>query len=209
VDDHFWDEAMQEDKALSESIDLSDLFKHQQPDTPSSTSPRNILDEKASRKSDDKDRSNASEPSESTVKNNSLDTQVGESLELCSNFALNSSVPIITPTLPTPRTTRRSISGLLGSKKSNSTVDLMPLITELAENTDITFTPLQEQQFINRIINIYKDNNLVGLIPIDFVREISPSTQQKLQQLIELRDMEESKKIRNYVVRRTSQTKIS
>jgi hypothetical protein len=126
----------------------------------------------------------------------------------------SSSYPPETPTTPSTESTNllgdphkkilksRSMSSLkLAAEKlklaKSSSDDKKIMPTNVPVQTSLS--PAQEEQLINRLVNIFKENGVTGLIPVNFVQELSPTLQKKLLGVLDVRNYDEDRKIRNFV----------
>lgn len=71
-----------------------------------------------------------------------------------------------------------------------------------------TYENDEEESLFRNLINLYEEWNEVGLVPVKYIDEFkSHSTSTKLEKLIEWRNEQEERKIRNFVIKKKKATK--
>jgi len=104
---------------------------------------------------------------------------------------------------------KKTSSGSLDQK-----VDLTPvqkrksLSAIFGTDTKSTYENEEEESLFRNLINLYEEWNEVGLVPIKFIDEFqSNSTTGKLSKLIEWRNEQEERKVRNFVIKKKKPVK--
>ena len=66
--------------------------------------------------------------------------------------------------------------------------------------------PAQARALIERIVNIKSEDGQVGIVPACLMKEFDSDMHKKLLEIIEIRDAEENKKVRNFKVKKVAST---